>query len=60
MVKKKLWNYELRLIMGLSGVLAENFPNVKPVERPKVELTGWIYRCFKKKKITSIVILIQT
>jgi len=39
---------------GLSGVLAENFPNVKPVERPKVELTGRIYRRFKK--ITSIVV----
>jgi hypothetical protein len=23
---------------GLSEVLAKNFPNIKPVERPKVEL----------------------
>jgi hypothetical protein len=32
---------ELRasLNKGISGELAKNFPNIQPVERPKVELT---------------------
>jgi hypothetical protein len=36
--------------IGLSGVLAENFPNIKPVERPKVELTKNINITLSKTK----------
>ena len=35
--KKKIVELRASLNKGISGELAKNFPNIQPVERPKVE-----------------------